>query len=164
MPYSGRNSTTQRSINESIIKWRLVYMFVFRHWLSVPTRILASLPRNPAQPDSVNSHFPFLVSVLPRRLYIWIDAGIGVCVSWLLRIPRSRIQWDDSFQESIMVLPLLKLGTLALKTLSKPIAGRLKKEAGRHPKFRNFIISIAQVIQLPRIYDLIICTLCITYY
>uniref|UniRef100_A0A5B7BS81 Putative OPA3-like protein n=1 Tax=Davidia involucrata TaxID=16924 RepID=A0A5B7BS81_DAVIN len=43
-----------------------------------------------------------------------------------------------------MVLPLLKLGTLALKTLSKPIAARLKKEAGLHPKFRNFIVSIAQ--------------------
>nr|GMD91920.1 OPA3-like protein [Ipomoea batatas] len=43
-----------------------------------------------------------------------------------------------------MVLPLLKLGTLALKTLSKPVAARLKKEAGRHPKFRNFIVSFAQ--------------------
>lgn len=43
-----------------------------------------------------------------------------------------------------MVLPLLKLGTLALKTLSKPIAGRIKAEAGRHPKFRNYIISMAQ--------------------
>ncbi|CAH9112166.1 unnamed protein product [Cuscuta europaea] len=43
-----------------------------------------------------------------------------------------------------MVLPLLKLGTLALKTLSKPIAVRLKTEAGRHPKFRTFIISMAQ--------------------
>nr|GMD93118.1 OPA3-like protein [Ipomoea batatas] len=43
-----------------------------------------------------------------------------------------------------MVLPLLKLGTLALKTLSKPVAARLKKEAGRHPKFRNFIVGIAQ--------------------
>ncbi|XP_010327039.1 OPA3-like protein isoform X1 [Solanum lycopersicum] len=45
-----------------------------------------------------------------------------------------------------MVLLLLKLGTLALRTLSKPIAVRLKKEAGLHPKFRNFIISIAQII------------------
>ncbi|KAK6149958.1 hypothetical protein DH2020_017483 [Rehmannia glutinosa] len=43
-----------------------------------------------------------------------------------------------------MVLPLLKLGTLALKTLSKPIAARIKKEAGRHPKFRSLIISVAQ--------------------
>ncbi|EPS67191.1 hypothetical protein M569_07588, partial [Genlisea aurea] len=43
-----------------------------------------------------------------------------------------------------MVLPLLKLGTLALKTLSKPIAARIKVEAGRHPRFRNVIISIAQ--------------------
>ncbi|KAH9606531.1 hypothetical protein KSS87_000518 [Heliosperma pusillum] len=43
-----------------------------------------------------------------------------------------------------MVLPLFKLGTLALRTLSKPIANRLKKQAGFHPKFRGFIISIAQ--------------------
>lgn len=44
-----------------------------------------------------------------------------------------------------MVLPLVKLGTLALKTACKPIASRLKKEAGRHPRFRQFIIDIAQV-------------------
>ncbi|XP_047973459.1 OPA3-like protein [Salvia hispanica] len=42
------------------------------------------------------------------------------------------------------MLPLLKLGTLALKTLSKPIAARLKKQAGIHPKFRNMIVSVAQ--------------------
>jgi hypothetical protein len=46
----------------------------------------------------------------------------------------------------MVVLPVVKLGTLALKTACKPIANRLKKEAGYHPKFRNFIISIAQVI------------------
>lgn len=38
----------------------------------------------------------------------------------------------------------MKLGTLALKSLSKPIASRLKVEAGKHPKFRSFIVSIAQ--------------------
>ncbi|XP_059435216.1 OPA3-like protein [Corylus avellana] len=43
-----------------------------------------------------------------------------------------------------MILPVVKLGTLALKTICKPIANRLKKEAGRHPKFRQFIINIAQ--------------------
>ncbi|KAL9267567.1 OPA3-like protein [Drosera capensis] len=43
-----------------------------------------------------------------------------------------------------MVLPLVKLGALALKSFSKPIANRLKKEAGVHPKFRNFIVGIAQ--------------------
>ncbi|KAG4390380.1 hypothetical protein GLYMA_06G285900v4 [Glycine max] len=37
-----------------------------------------------------------------------------------------------------------RLATLALRTACKPIANRLKKEAGYHPKFRNFIISIAQ--------------------
>ncbi|CAA6668213.1 unnamed protein product [Spirodela intermedia] len=43
-----------------------------------------------------------------------------------------------------MVLPLVKLGALAMKTVSKPIASRLKMEAGRHPQFRSFIISMAQ--------------------
>ncbi|XP_042500978.1 OPA3-like protein [Macadamia integrifolia] len=43
-----------------------------------------------------------------------------------------------------MVLPLLKLETLALKTLCKPIANRLKKEAGLHPRFRQLIINFAQ--------------------
>lgn len=43
-----------------------------------------------------------------------------------------------------MVLPLLKLGTLALKTLSKPLASRLKQQAAIHPKFRQFIVNIAQ--------------------
>ncbi|KAK9284981.1 hypothetical protein L1049_024163 [Liquidambar formosana] len=43
-----------------------------------------------------------------------------------------------------MILPVLKLGTLALRTVCKPIANRLKKEAGLHPKFRQYIINIAQ--------------------
>ncbi|KAK9131982.1 hypothetical protein Scep_011510 [Stephania cephalantha] len=43
-----------------------------------------------------------------------------------------------------MILPFVKLGTLALKTFAKPIANRLKKEAGIHPKFRQFIVNIAQ--------------------
>lgn len=43
-----------------------------------------------------------------------------------------------------MILPVVKLGTLALKTACKPIANRLKKEASLHPKFRNFIINVAQ--------------------
>ncbi|GKV29638.1 hypothetical protein SLEP1_g38543 [Rubroshorea leprosula] len=43
-----------------------------------------------------------------------------------------------------MVLPLLKLGTLALKTFSKPVANRLKKQAAVSPRFRELIISIAQ--------------------
>ncbi|XP_023554627.1 optic atrophy 3 protein homolog [Cucurbita pepo subsp. pepo] len=43
-----------------------------------------------------------------------------------------------------MILPFVKLGALALKTICKPIANRLKKEAGLHPKFRQYIINIAQ--------------------
>ncbi|KAJ8428388.1 hypothetical protein Cgig2_021403 [Carnegiea gigantea] len=40
--------------------------------------------------------------------------------------------------------PLVKLGTLALKTGCKPIANRLKKEASLHPKFRRLITDFAQ--------------------
>ncbi|XP_071736163.1 OPA3-like protein [Rutidosis leptorrhynchoides] len=43
-----------------------------------------------------------------------------------------------------MVLPLVKLGTLLLKTVSKPLASRLKQQAAIHPKFRTSIISLAQ--------------------
>ncbi|GLT41063.1 hypothetical protein SLA2020_151530 [Shorea laevis] len=45
-----------------------------------------------------------------------------------------------------MMLPLVRLGALALRTLCKPIANRLKVEAGLHPWFRQFIINIAQVL------------------
>ncbi|KAG2717443.1 hypothetical protein I3760_03G175600 [Carya illinoinensis] len=45
-----------------------------------------------------------------------------------------------------MILPVVKLGILALKTICKPIANRLKKEASLHTKFRQFIINIAQVV------------------
>ncbi|KAJ7981539.1 Optic atrophy 3 protein (OPA3) [Quillaja saponaria] len=43
-----------------------------------------------------------------------------------------------------MILPVVKLGNLAQKTFCKPIANKLKKEAGLHPKFRHFIINAAQ--------------------
>ncbi|XP_010260369.1 PREDICTED: OPA3-like protein [Nelumbo nucifera] len=43
-----------------------------------------------------------------------------------------------------MILPAVKLGTLVLKTVCKPIATRLKKEAGLHPRFRQLIINFAQ--------------------
>ncbi|KAL2341833.1 hypothetical protein Fmac_009773 [Flemingia macrophylla] len=43
-----------------------------------------------------------------------------------------------------MALPVVKLGTLALKTLSKPVASRLKQQAALHPRFRQFIVSVAQ--------------------
>jgi len=44
-----------------------------------------------------------------------------------------------------MVLPLVKLGTLVLRTLSKPLASRLKQQAAHHPRFREIIINFAQV-------------------
>ncbi|XP_050370274.1 OPA3-like protein [Argentina anserina] len=43
-----------------------------------------------------------------------------------------------------MALPLVKLGTLLVKTISKPVAARLKHEAGKHPRFREIIVSMAQ--------------------
>ncbi|KAK4766496.1 hypothetical protein SAY87_008138 [Trapa incisa] len=43
-----------------------------------------------------------------------------------------------------MILPVAKLGALAVKTFGKPIANRLKKEAALHPMFRQLIISFAQ--------------------
>jgi hypothetical protein len=58
-----------------------------------------------------------------------------------------------------MALPVAKLGTLALRTLSKPIASRLKSQAAVHPKFRNFIIAIAQVSNLPPLPPLLLCPL-----
>ena len=61
-----------------------------------------------------------------------------------------------------MVLPLLKLGTLALKTLSKPVASRLKNQAAVHPRFRQLIIDMAQVLLNPHehISSLILSTGC----
>ncbi|KAI3989344.1 hypothetical protein MKX01_026927 [Papaver californicum] len=43
-----------------------------------------------------------------------------------------------------MILPFVKLGTLLLKTACKPIATKLKVEAGKHPSFRQLIINFAQ--------------------
>ncbi|WOL11010.1 OPA3-like protein isoform X2 [Canna indica] len=43
-----------------------------------------------------------------------------------------------------MSLPLAKLGLLAFRTLSKPIASRLKQQANNYPKFRQFILNLAQ--------------------
>ncbi|KAI3925584.1 hypothetical protein MKW98_001438 [Papaver atlanticum] len=43
-----------------------------------------------------------------------------------------------------MSLPFFKLGTLVLKTVCKPIATRLKVEAGKHPRFRQLIVDFAQ--------------------
>ncbi|KAH7280277.1 hypothetical protein KP509_37G059100 [Ceratopteris richardii] len=43
-----------------------------------------------------------------------------------------------------MILPFAKLGTLAIRTLSKPLASRLKAQAARHERFRNLIERFAQ--------------------
>lgn len=51
-----------------------------------------------------------------------------------------------------MVLPLMKLGTLLVKTVSKPLASQLKHQAKVHPQFRQFIINFAQVIFLSHLH------------
>eukprot|EP00475_Leptophrys_vorax_P011665 TRINITY_DN18209_c0_g1_i1.p1 TRINITY_DN18209_c0_g1~~TRINITY_DN18209_c0_g1_i1.p1 ORF type:complete len:204 (+),score=40.73 TRINITY_DN18209_c0_g1_i1:326-937(+) len=43
-----------------------------------------------------------------------------------------------------MVIPFVKLGALALKTLSKPLANVVKRRAKSHPRFRETIINFAQ--------------------
>ncbi|CAH8353276.1 unnamed protein product [Eruca vesicaria subsp. sativa] len=43
-----------------------------------------------------------------------------------------------------MVLPLMKLRTLLVKTISKPLASQLKHQAKVHPRFRQSIINFAQ--------------------
>ncbi|CAL9113007.1 unnamed protein product [Musa textilis] len=43
-----------------------------------------------------------------------------------------------------MLLPVVKLGSLVLRTLSKPIASRLKQQTGNYPRFREYIIGLAQ--------------------
>ncbi|KAJ7968627.1 Optic atrophy 3 protein (OPA3) [Quillaja saponaria] len=75
----------------------------------------------------------------------------SACFRLVLTDPILRILFPLDFKNSSfrsdqkgMVLPLLKLGTLALKTLSKPVANRLKHQAVLHPRFRQFIINIAQ--------------------
>ncbi|RZS17370.1 hypothetical protein BHM03_00049508 [Ensete ventricosum] len=56
---------------------------------------------------------------------------------------------EKEWEGERMLLPVVKLGSLALRTLSKPIASRLKQQAGNYPKFREYIIGLAQVLPPP---------------
>lgn len=47
-------------------------------------------------------------------------------------------------EKESMILPLAKLGTLAIRTLSKPLATRVKTQATRHERFRTIIVNFAQ--------------------
>ncbi|TFK27093.1 OPA3-domain-containing protein [Coprinopsis marcescibilis] len=40
----------------------------------------------------------------------------------------------------------VKLGTLVIRTLSKPIATKIKEQARQHPRFRGFCIDLAQFV------------------
>lgn len=85
----------------------------------------------------------------------WGDAGYCRWVGGRRRAKHNKkIRLEETEEEanhnhnkqwSMVAIPVVKLGSLVLKTLSKPIASRLKQQAGIHPKFRNFIINIAQV-------------------
>lgn len=41
-------------------------------------------------------------------------------------------------------MPLVKLGYLLIRTVAKPIAGGIKRQARDHPVFRRFCINVAQ--------------------
>eukprot|EP01038_Epipyxis_sp_PR26KG_P005329 gene5329-7395_t len=41
-------------------------------------------------------------------------------------------------------LPLLKLAGLLVKQIAKPLAGRLKIEAGTNPSFKSFVVNVGQ--------------------
>lgn len=41
-------------------------------------------------------------------------------------------------------MPLVKLGYLLIRTIAKPVASAIKRQARDHPYFRNACISIAQ--------------------
>ncbi|KAL8130121.1 hypothetical protein V2J09_019276 [Rumex salicifolius] len=56
----------------------------------------------------------------------------------------SRSSERTAINSKTMVLPILKLSILAFRSISKPFANKLKKQAGIHPKFRHFIIGLAQ--------------------
>lgn len=43
-----------------------------------------------------------------------------------------------------MSIPLIKLGYLLVRTLSKPIANTIKKQAVNKPSFRNICVKLAQ--------------------
>lgn len=57
----------------------------------------------------------------------------------------SRVKGINEFRNKIMILPVAKLGALFIKSLGKPLAKRLKNHAAKHPRFRQFIVNIAQV-------------------
>eukprot|EP00924_Labyrinthula_sp_SR-Ha-C_P008295 snap_masked-scaffold_11-processed-gene-8.16-mRNA-1 protein AED:1.00 eAED:1.00 QI:0/-1/0/0/-1/1/1/0/156 len=43
-----------------------------------------------------------------------------------------------------MSIPLFKMGTLLIKTISKPLATNLKSQAKQHPKFRKVCVTTGQ--------------------
>ncbi|KAJ0836616.1 hypothetical protein HanRHA438_Chr16g0769011 [Helianthus annuus] len=79
-----------------------------------------------------------------KKSYIFLVVPYSHFIKHLGSVIHAHTRSQSDRARTAMVLPLLKLGTLALKTLSKPIASRLKQQAAIHPKFRASIIGLAQ--------------------
>ena len=88
-----------------------------------------------------------------RFLYFIPSSSVSLLCYWCLyclglHVGSISKGFQGGFFGCFLKNPVVKLGTLALKTICKPIANRLKKEAGLHPNFRHFIIDFAQVLSL----------------
>ena len=44
--------------------------------------------------------------------------------------------------------PVIKLASLLIRTLAKPVANKMKKEAGNHPAFSSLCVFVGQKIHL----------------
>ena len=88
-----------------------------------------------------------------RFLYFIPSSSVSLLCYWCLyclglHVGSISKGFHGGFFGCFLKNPVVKLGTLALKTICKPIANRLKKEAGLHPNFKHFIIDFAQVLSL----------------
>ena len=88
-----------------------------------------------------SSSLAFCISFPPVLCY-WCLYCLGLLVGSI------SVGFHGGFLGCFPKNPVVKLGTLTLKTICKPIVNRLKKEAGLHPNFRHFIIDFAQVLSL----------------
>ena len=90
---------------------------------------------------------------LSRFLYFIPSGSVSLLCYWCLyclglHVGSISVGFHGGFFGCFPKNPVVNLETLALTTICKPIANRLKKEAGLHPNFRYFIIDFAQVLSL----------------
>lgn len=120
--------------------WPLLYWFAATSLSSSP-RNLYTLRTSQTQLWFV---YTFFTSFVPKIEFLLLPK---------IEKRQSRVfLLSDWIWIGMVVLPVVKLGTLVLKTLSKPLANRLKHQAAVHPRFRKLIIDLAQVL----IYTLLI--------